>query len=108
MFAYMKFIIPTEHMFFHPSGKMGEAFRFSSDLEKIGVEWDRAIRNGTYVEVISDPIVINKEPYGTMTVVKIKADVATDYHTIIQELYVPLGCIIKTEDYAVKSPELAN
>lgn len=105
---FKKFVIPTEHMFFHPGGAMGEAFRFCSDLEKIGKEWDRAIRNGTYVEIISDPIELNKEPYGKMTVVKIKADVATDYHTIIQELYVPIGCIIKSESYAVKSPELAN
>lgn len=105
---YTKFIIPTEHIFFHPSGKMGEAFRFSSDLEKIGVEWDRAIRNGTYVEVVSDPIEVTKEPYGTFKVLKIKADVATDYHTIIQELYVPAFCVVKAEDYAIKSSELAN
>lgn len=101
MFPYKEIHLPTEHMFFHPSDKMGEAFRFCSDLEKIGKEWDRAIRNGTYVEVISDPIELNKEPYEKMTVVKIKADVATDYHTIIQELYVPIGCVIKVEDHTV-------
>jgi hypothetical protein len=105
---YKKIVIPTEYMFFHPAGKKGDAYRFSSDLEKIGVEWDRSIQNGTYVEVISDPVEITTRPYGIITVVKIKADVATDYHTIIQELYVPVGCIIKAEDYAIKNPELAN
>lgn len=105
---YRKFIIPTEHVFYHPSGKMGEPFRFSSDLEKIGSEWDVAIQNGTYVEVISDPVEITRPQYGIISVVKIRADVATDYHTIIKEFYVPIGCVVKVENNETRSAELAN
>lgn len=105
---FKKFIIPTDHMFFHPAGERGHVYKFSTDLEKIGTEWDVAIANGTYVEVISAPVEITRPQYGQITVIKVKADIATDYHTIIKEFYVPAFCIIKSEDYAVKSPELAN
>lgn len=105
---YVKFPIYTKHMFFNPAGKMGEAFRFSSDLEKIGSEWDVAIANGTYVQIISDPVEITRPKYGTFSVVRIKADVATDYHTIIKELWVPVICIVDLENNAVEGSKLPN
>jgi hypothetical protein len=91
---YTKFPIPTKFMFFKLPGESGHAYKFSSVLEKIGIEWDVSIQNGTYVDVISDPVEIKDSPYGDITVVKIRADVATDYHTIIKEFWVPVDCII--------------
>lgn len=105
---YVKFPITTKHMFFRLPGKKGDSFGFSTELDKIGVEWDVSIRNGTYVEVISDPIEIEKQPYGKMSVIKIRADVATDYHTIIKEFYVPTICIVEVKDNAINSTELPN
>jgi len=90
----MKFPIHTEFMFFKLPGENGDLFRFSSDLEKVGSEWDVQIRNGTYIDVISDPIEIERQPYGALTLVKIKADVATDFHTVIKEFWVPTDCIV--------------
>ena len=85
-------------MFFHPDGYEGKSFRFSTDLEKVGVEWDVAIQHGTYVDVISEPIEIHRPKYGAISVIRIRADVATDYHTIIKEFWVPVNCIIETSD----------
>ena len=105
---YVKFPIPTKHMFFRLPGKKGDAFGFSTELEKIGVELDVSIRNGTYVEVISEPIEIEREKYGKISVVKVRADVATDYHTIIKEFYVPAACIVEVENNVINSTELPN
>jgi hypothetical protein len=91
---YVKFPIHTNFMFFKMPGEKGEPFNFSSDIEKIGFEWDVSICNGTYVDLISDPVKIEHSKYGTISVVKIKADVATDYHTVIKEFWVPTDCII--------------
>lgn len=85
-------------MFFHPSGGKNEPFRFSSDLEKIGSEWDVVIQNGTGVDVLSDPVEIERKPYGKLSVIKIIADVATDYHTILREFWVPTFCVVKLAD----------
>ena len=85
-------------MFFHPDGYEGKSFRFSTDLEKVGVEWDVAIQQGTYVDVISEPIEIHRPKYGAISVIRIRADVATDYHTIIKEFWVPVNCIIEASD----------
>lgn len=93
----VKFPLFTKFMFFHPDGEMGKSFNFSSDLEKIGSEWDVAIQNGTYCDVISDPVKIERPKYGIISVVKIKADIATDYHTIIKEFWVPVTCIIEVQ-----------
>lgn len=108
MFPYVKFTTATEHLFFHPKIPIGKEFKFSSDLEKIGLEWDVSLANGTYVELISDPIEITKEPYGVLNLIKVKADVSTDYHTIIREFYVPVDFIVKAEDYEIASSELPN
>ena len=98
MFLYKKFPLFTKYMFFHPDGYEGKSFQFSTDLEKVGVEWDVAIRHGTYVDVISEPIEIHRPKYGAISVIRIRADVATDYHTIIKEFWVPVNCIIETSD----------
>lgn len=105
---YVKFPIFTKFMFFNPSGKEGDTFKFCSDLEKIGLEWDVALANGTYVDVISEPIDIIRPKYGTLSVIKIRADVAIDYHTIIKELWVPTVCIHKVENNETKSSQLSN
>lgn len=96
MFTLMKFPLFTKFMFFHPDGLKDKSYNFSSDFEKIGLEWDVSIRNGTWVDVISDPVEISHPKYGIISLVKIKADVATDYHTIIKEFWVPVNCIIET------------
>jgi hypothetical protein len=84
-------------MFFHPDGETGKSFNFSTDLKKVGSEWDVSIRNGTaIIDVVSDPVTISHTKYGLLSLVKIKADVATDYHTIIKEFWVPTTCIIET------------
>lgn len=108
MFPYQKIIVPTKFMFFHPDGDVGDSFQFSSDLDKIGVEWDVRIANGTYIDVISGPLEIDRPKYGRFTVIKIRADVADDYHTIIKEFWVPLGCIVKVGEDEVTSSELSN
>lgn len=108
MFMYHKFPMYTKHMFFNPTAEIGHMFKFSSDLEKIGIEWDVAVENGTYVEVISDPIEITRPKYGTMTVVKIKADIATDYHTIVREFWVPTMCVYKVEKNETSGIEQSN
>lgn len=94
---YMKFSIPTKFMFFKLPGKKGDAFQFSSDLSKVGLEWDVSVQNGTFIEVISDPVEVSTTQYGTLSLIKVKADVATDYHTIIKEFWVPESCIIKLD-----------
>ncbi len=96
-------------MFFKLPGEKGDLYRFSSDLEKIGIEWDAQIQNGTYIEIVSEPIEITRFKYGgTLSVVKIKADVSTDYHTIIKEFWVPINCIIESEIYETQSSQLRN
>jgi hypothetical protein len=105
---YQKFPLFTKYIFLHPDGYEGKLFNFSSDLEKIGIEWDVSIRNGTYIDVISEPIEITRPQYGAISVVKIKADVATDYHTIIKEFWVPITCVVKVENNAIESSELSD
>lgn len=105
---YQKIPLFTKFMFFHPDGYEGKSFQFSTDLEKIGVEWDVSVRHGTYVDVISEPIEIHRSHYGKMSVVKVRADVATDYHTIIKEFWVPVHCVVKLEDNETSSTELRN
>lgn len=100
MYMYQKFPMFTKYMFFKRPGEVGDSYNFSTDLEKIGIDWDVSIQNGTYVDIISEPLEITREKYGTIWVVKIKADVATDYHTIIKEFWVPTSCVfevVKTE-----------
>jgi len=108
MFLYRKFPIYTKYRFLNTSFDLGHALKFSSDLEKVGVEWDVSLQNGAYVDVISDPIEITRPQYGTMSLVKIKADVATDYHTIVKEFWVPTMCIYKVGKDETSSSELRN
>lgn len=98
MFPYIKFRVPTKFIFFNPSGEKDEVFSFSSDLDKIGVEWDVRIQNGSYVEPISEPVQIDRPKYGgIISVIKIKTDVATDYHTIIKECWIPTMTLVSLE-----------
>jgi len=100
---------PTKFMFFKFPGSKGDLYQFSSDLEKIGIQWDVQIQNGTYVEIVSEPMEINRFKYGgTFSVVKIKADVSTDYHTVIKEFWVPINCIIESENYETQSSQFRN
>jgi hypothetical protein len=86
----------TKHRFFNPAAEEGYLYSFSTDLEKIGLEWDVQIRNGAYIEVISEPLYIQRPKYGGMiSVTKIKADVSQDYHTIIKEFWIPTACILE-------------
>jgi hypothetical protein len=48
------------------------------------------------VDVISAEITLDHPKYGNLTVVKVKADVATDYHTVIKEFWVPVNCIVES------------
>ena len=74
-------------------------FSFSTTLEKIGYEWDISLKNRTYVLVISEPVEINRPQYGgTISVTKIQANVADDYHTIIKEFWVPTNTLVDLED----------
>ena len=91
MFDYLKFQLTSGKVrFFNPDGKEGELFSYSSELEKIGSEWDVRCPNGIYVEIVSEPMIIDRPKYGgIISVTKIRADVATDYHTIVKEFWVP-------------------
>ena len=105
---YQKFPLYNKYVFYNPSEKKGFVFKFSSDIEKIGLEWDVHVANGSYVDVISDPIQISRAPYGTFSVVKVKADVALDYHTIVKEFWVPIVHVYKVEENEITSPQLTN
>ena len=105
---FYKFPLYTKFRFFRQGAELGQAFSFSSDLEKIGLEWDISIKNGTYVDVISEPLQINRKLYGTISVVKIRADVAQDYHTIIKEFWVPVHSIIKLDNNEVENSKFEN
>jgi hypothetical protein len=99
MIPYFKLQIPTEYIFFNSAGKPDEMFSFSSDLEKIGTEWDVNVKNGTYVEPISDLVQIDRPKYGgIISVIKVKADVATDYHTITEEFWIPVVLLVSIKD----------
>jgi len=90
MIAYQKFTIPTNVIFLRSANKIGMSFNFSSNIEKIGIEWDVSIKNGSYVSIISEPIEVDHPKYGILSVIKVKADVAADYHTVIKEFWVPI------------------
>lgn len=106
---YIKFPIFTKFIFFHLLGEKGDAFNFSTDLEKVGVVWDVSIQNGTGVDIISEPVTIDTAKYGIITLVKIKADISLDYHSIIKEFWVPATYVHKVESHnEVRSSELPN
>lgn len=108
MFMYQKFPLFTRFAFYHPDGYEGKSYQFSTDLEKIGIEWDVSILQGTHVDVISEPVEIHRPKYGKISVVKIRADVATDYHTIIKEFWVSSHCVVSLENNETSSSELRN
>jgi len=86
---YIKFPTIKKFIFINPSAKKGILYGFSSILDKIGIENDVSVPNGSYVDVLSDPIEINCNKYGKLFVSKVKADVSIDYHTVIKEFWIP-------------------
>jgi hypothetical protein len=97
--SHTKMLTPTKHRFFNPAAEEGYLYSFSTDLEKIGLEWDVQIQNGAFIEVISEPLHIQRPKYGGMiSVTKIRADVAQDYHTILKEFWIPTVCIQEVKD----------
>lgn len=92
-------LIGKEVLFFHPAGAEDEVFGYSSTLDKIGHELDVKLRNNTIVMVVSEPVVIDVPKYGGLiSVTKIKADVSTDYHTIVVEFWVPTITLVEIVD----------
>lgn len=69
-------------------------YSFSSTLEKVGVEWDCSLQNNTAVLILSDPVEVHREKYGAISLTKIRANVATDFHTIMQEMWVRTDCLV--------------
>lgn len=104
---YKKFPIFTNFRFINPYAEEGAMYSFSTDLEKIGIENDVAISNGAYVDIVSEPVVINRPKYGEdISVIKVRADVATDFHTIIKEFWVPTRLVVKVENNAAQGTQL--
>jgi hypothetical protein len=66
---------------------MGNALNFSSTLDKIGKELDCVINNGTAVEIVSDPFIIDTEKYGKLEVVKVIPIIELDDK---KEIWVPI------------------
>src|ERR1700677_4735615 len=82
-------------LFSMEGGGEDEVFGFSSTLDKIGIELDVCLHNNTQVLVISEPVVIDVAKYGGLiSVTKIQTNVAADYHTIIQEFWVPTTTLV--------------
>jgi hypothetical protein len=87
-------LIGKKVLFFNTMGTENELFGFSTTLDKIGVELDVSLRNNTQVLILSEPLEINVPKYGgVISVTKIRADVATDYHAIIKEFWVPTATL---------------
>jgi hypothetical protein len=82
-------------IFFNSLGERGDLYKFSSLLKNIGIEFDVEFQNESYVEVISDPVEIDHPKYGLLSVTKVRADVALDYHTIMKEFWVPTICLLE-------------
>ncbi len=78
--------------------KEGHVYSFSTDLEKIGLEWDVQLANGSYIELVSEPLYIQRPKYGGMiSVTKIRANVSPDFHTIMKEFWIPTESILELE-----------
>ena len=80
-------------MFFKYPGNKGDLYKFCPNLEKIGSEFDTQIQNGTYVDIISDPVEAWHPHAGVLSVIKIRADISVDYHTIFKEFWVPVDSV---------------
>jgi len=92
MIPYIKYtMINADYIFIRPDEEFGKRFNFCTELDDIGTgKFDVSLANGSKVEVVSDPVEIYREKYGgNISVTKIKADIAIDYHTIIKEFWIP-------------------
>lgn len=91
-------LIGKQVLFLMQGGAEDEVFGFSSTLDKIGIELDVGLKNNTMVLVLSEPVVIDVAKYGGLiSITKIRADVSTDYHTIIMDFWVPTTTLVETE-----------
>jgi hypothetical protein len=98
IFAALLFVSGQKALFFNPNGEEDQSFNFSSTLEKVGVEWDCTLKNNSIVIVLSEPVEIDSPKYGNIWLTKIKANMATDFHTIIGEFWVPTITLVDIED----------
>jgi hypothetical protein len=95
---YTKYPLFTEFVLFNLAGDIEKSYGYHSDIEKIGIERaEIAVKNGTYVKKISEPVEIDIPKYGKISVIKVLADIATDYHTIMAEFWAPTASVIETE-----------
>jgi hypothetical protein len=72
--------------FLNPYKDPERVFSFSSTLDKIGFDWDRQLKNNTNVIILSDPVELNREPYGVISVTKISAEG--------EEIWVRTDCLV--------------
>ena len=98
----------TRFIFFNSDQEVGYVYSFSTDLEKVGLEWDVRIKNGTYIEVLSEPLEIYRQKYGTISVIKVRADVADDYHTVIKEFWIPANHVMELKEDVSQSSQFRN
>jgi hypothetical protein len=98
MIPYFKLPTATKHIFFKSPGEKGYKYNFSTEINKIGSEWDVSIQNGTYIDILgdlTDPIIIDSPVHGNLSLILIRAYVSDDFNTIIKTFYVPVDCIIE-------------
>lgn len=98
IFSALLFVSAQKARFFNPNGAADEVFSFSSTLEKMGAEWDCSLKNNSIVIIISEPIQIDSPKYGKMWLTKIKANMASDFHLIMGEFWVPTITLVDIED----------
>lgn len=61
-------------LYSNPDALENDWLRFSSELEKIGKDWDVQIRNNTEVIFIEGPIYLTTEKYGIIQVAKVMGE----------------------------------
>lgn len=90
--------INKKALFFRYDGNDDQMFGFTSTLEKVGEEWDCEVKNKSIVIVMSDPVEMIHTKYGKMSLTKIKANMAPDFHIIVGEFWVPTIFLTNIED----------
>lgn len=98
IFDALLFVSGKKALFFRPDQDANQMFNFSSTLEKVGEGWDCQLKNNSIVLVISESIEIIHTKYGKMTLTKIKANMAPDFHIIVGEFWVPTIFLTNIED----------
>ena|SRR5271154_4465129 len=98
IFDALLFVSGNKARFFRSDGEADQMFAFFSTLEKVGVEQDCKLRNDSIVVVISEPVEIESEKYGKISLIKIRANMAPDFHLIMGEFWVPTITLVGIED----------